>query len=129
MNDLKAVRALVDQSLADREAATVVSQPLRYESGKLVRSQTPSQAVSETARMISTREPEFDGKNFMNDLTHDVRVETQYREAVQPALVDVKPMPVEDLKVLITHQDSHNTAEPVSGCKFCESERAVNSGE
>jgi hypothetical protein len=121
------VKALIEQAMKDREAAVVVTNPLRYEQGKLVLAKTTSQIVSETARRISTREPEFDGKNFMADLINEVSVEKRYREAVQPALVDVKPLSVEDLKALTVHQDSHNVSEPVANyCKFCESERAVN---
>jgi hypothetical protein len=132
------IKAIIDQALKDRELTEVVSEPLRYESGKLICSQTPSQRVSEAARLIQTRTPEFDGRTFMDDLAKDVVIQARARELAQPALahekqesfkdvtVDIQPLSIAEVEALGKHQETHN--QNVDGCIFCQKEQAVNQG-
>ncbi len=135
MDDLKAI---IDQALKDREFAEAVSEPLHYEGGKLVCSKTPSQIVSDTARLIQTREPAFDGSKFMDDLAKDVLVQKRAKELAQPSLpqeqqksfkdvtAEVQPLSLAEVEALGKHQETHN--QDVDGCVLCQKERAVNQG-
>src|SRR5690349_15582143 len=112
---------LVAQAMKDREATVnVVTNPLRYEQGKLVRAKTPSQIVSETAQLVVGKVPKFDGDGMMDTLAKEVLAQRRSNEVMESARTipsqaapsdtvadvtkDIQPMSIEDLKALNTHQ-------------------------
>jgi hypothetical protein len=139
-------KELVAQAMKDQEATVdAVNDPLRYEQGKLVRAKTPSQIVSETAQLVVRASKPFDGDGMVDSLAKEVLAQRRSNEVMESARAvpsqaapsdtfadvtkDIQPMSTEDVKVLITHQESHNMSEPIAGCKFCEQEQAINKGE